>query len=409
MKQAMRDVPKTVWLLATGIFFVALVSFTFVYLFVYLTGPRGLSPVQAGVIAGTGGVGMVAGNFTGGWYGDRFGHRRTLIAGMFVSGVGLASLPVLPTALLPVVFSLCQYGTGVTRASNSALIAVSVPEGSRRQGFALLRFAGNAGMTVGPPIGALIAAKLSYGWLFAADGLGMILFAVYAHFVLPANGRPRPPAKPADADDAPGLWTALRSRPSVLTVLVATLAADIIYRQQYTTLPVFLADHGVGTGFYGTLIAISGALVIFLELPVTVALRGRPSLRVTGLGLMVLGLGFAALATGTWYAATAVVMILLLTVGDVLYKSPSAAYVADHAPEHMQGRFQSMYAGASVSGFVLAAPLGAVLYDAEPRLLWPLCALLGVTAGAVVLVAHRLPGGAGTALEPSPATAPAPR
>jgi MFS family permease len=405
--KAMRDVPRVVWLLATGIFFVALVSFTFVYLFVYLTGPRGLSPAQAGLIAGVGGVGMVAGNFTGGWYGDRFGHRRTLIAGMSVAGIGLALLPFLPTALLPLVFPLCQYGTGVTRASNSALIAFSVPEGSRRQGFALLRFMGNAGMTVGPPIGALIAAKLSYDWLFVADGLGMVLFAVYAHFILPANGNPRP--RTDLPDDAPGLWTVLRCRPNVLTVLAAALVADTVYRQQYTTLPVFLADHGVGTGFYGTLVAISAALAILFELPVTVALRKRPPRLVIGLGLVLLGLGFGALAIGAWYAATAVVMISLLTFGDILYKSPSAAFVADHAPDHLQGRFQSMYAGASVSGFFLAAPLGGVLYEAAPGLLWPLCMLLGVAAGTTVLVAHRLPGGDSTALEPNAAPAAAPR
>lgn len=403
MKQAMRDVPKVVWLLATGIFFVALVSFTFVYLFVYLTGPRGLTAAQAGLIAGAGGVGMIAGNFTGGWFGDRFGHRRTLVTGMLVSGVGLVSLPVLPTVLLPVVFPLCQYGTGVTRASNSALVALSVPEGSRRQGFALLRFMGNAGITVGPPIGALIAAKLSYDWLFVADGIGMILFAGYARFLLAANGNPR---QKADVpDDALGLWRALRGCPSVLAVLVAVLIADIIYRQQYTTLPVLLAHHGVGTGFYGALIAFGGALVVIFELPVTVALRKRPPLLIVGLGLVLSGLGLGALAVGAWYPATSVVMVSLLTLGDILYKSPSTAYVADHAPDHMQGRFQSVYAGASVSGCVLAAPLGGALYDAAPGLLWPLCTLLGVAAGTVVLLAHRLPSRGGAARSPSAATA----
>lgn len=407
MKQAMRDVPKVVWLLATGIFFVALVSFTFVYLFVYLTGPRGLSTSRAGLIAGVGGVGMVAGNFTGGWFGDRFGHRRTLITGMLVSGLGLALLPVLPTTLLPVLFPICQYGTGVTRASNSALIAVSVPEGSRRQGFALLRFMANAGMTAGPPIGALIASKIGYDWLFVADGLGMIFFGVYAHFVLPANGNRRPHTD--TCGDAPGLWTALRGSPTVLAVLVAVLVGDTVYRQQYTTLPVFLGDHGVGTGFYGVLIAISGALVILLELPITVALRKQPPLLVVGLGLAAVGLGFAALAAGAWYATMAVVTIALLTIGDILYKSPSTAYVADHAPDHLQGRFQSMYAGASVSGFVFAAPLGGVLYEAAPKLLWPLCTALGVGAGVVVLAARRLPGGRPTAVPASTAAAGASR
>ncbi|WP_374213435.1 hypothetical protein [Streptomyces sp. G1] len=77
MLQGFKDVPRVVWLLAAGILGNAVVSFPFVFL--YLTGPRGLGAAQAGLIVGIGGVGLVAGNFTGGWYGDRFGHRRVLL------------------------------------------------------------------------------------------------------------------------------------------------------------------------------------------------------------------------------------------------------------------------------------------------------------------------------------------
>ncbi|NEC19665.1 MFS transporter, partial [Streptomyces parvus] len=95
-----RGVPRTVRLLALGAFLNAVVSFTFVYLFVYLVGPRGLSVAQAGVISGVGGIGLVAGNFTGGWFGDRFGHRRALLTGACVSGAALVVLPLLPVAAL---------------------------------------------------------------------------------------------------------------------------------------------------------------------------------------------------------------------------------------------------------------------------------------------------------------------
>jgi MFS family permease len=392
MKQALRDIPKAVWLLATGLFVVAAVSFTFVYLFVYLTGPRGLSAAQAGLISGAGGAGMVVGNFTGGWFGDRFGHRRTLIGGMVLAGLGLAALPVEPTAALWALFPICQFGTGVTRASNSALIAFSVPEGSRRQGFALLRFFANTGVTVGPPLGALIAEHFSYGWLFVADGLGMLFFAGYASLVLPAHGNRR--VRPAEADaGAPGLWAALRARPAVLVLLGAVLAADTVYRQQYCTLPVFLHHHGIGTGVYGVLIAVNGGVVIALELPVTVALRRRAPLPVIAAGLALMGAGFAVLVTGG-HVVAAVVMMVLVTIGDILYKSPSTAYVADNAPDHLQGRFQSMYAGASISGVVLAAPLGGALWEAAPGALWPVCAALLAVAACASLAAHRMPAGA---------------
>lgn len=247
--EMLRGVPRTVRLLAFGAFFNGVVSFTFVYLFVCLTGPRGLSVAQAGVLTGIGGIGLVAGNFTGGWFGDRYGHRRMLLLGACVSGAVLIALPLplLPLAALYGVLPLAEYATGVVRAANSALVAVSVPEGSRRQSFALTRFAGNGGFTVGPPVGALIAARYSYDWLFLIDGVGTLLFAGYAARILPARGTAH--SRPAHRPDVPGLWSGLRARPAVPVLLGAIVCVDVVYRQQYSTLPVFLADHGHGTGF----------------------------------------------------------------------------------------------------------------------------------------------------------------
>ncbi|SED94568.1 Predicted arabinose efflux permease, MFS family [Streptomyces sp. 2131.1] len=386
-------VPRTVRLLAFGAFFNAMVSFTFVYLFVYLTGPRGLSVPQAGLLTGIGGVGLVAGNFTGGWFGDRYGHRRMLLLGACVGGAVLVALPVLPLPALYAVLPLAQYATGVVRAANSALVAVSVPGGRRRQSFALTRFASNGGFTVGPPLGALIAARFSYDWLFLVDGAGTLLFACYAARILPARGtahsRPAPPPP-----GTPGLWRELRAGPAVPVLLAAIVCVDLVYRQQYSTLPVFLADHGHGTAFYGWLIAVNGGVILCLELPAAHALRARAPLGIVGTGLLFVGAGYALLIPGAG-AAFAVLMMVSLTLGEILYKTTATAYVADQAPPHAQGRFQSLYAGASISGQVLAPPLGGALYATAPALLWPACAVLAGLAGCAVLAARRLPVPAG--------------
>ncbi|MEV6008997.1 MFS transporter [Streptomyces sp. NPDC051976] len=383
----MRDVPRVVWLLAAGSFANMMVAYTFVYLVLYLNGPRGLGVAQAGLIAGIGGAGLVAGNFTGGWFGDRYGHRRTLVTAAATSGAGLIALPVLPTAALLVVLPVAQYAAGAVRASNSALVAVSVPEGARRQGYAVMRFAANAGFTLGPPIGALIAARFSYGWLFVADGAGTLFFAAYAARILPARGAAR---RTAAGPGGPRLWTELRARPAVLVLLAAIVVTDTVYRQQYSTLPVFLADHGFGTAFYGALLAVNGGVILCLEIPATLALRRAAPLRIIGAGLVLVGLGYTALCLGAT-TGTAIALLLLLTFGEILYKTPATAYVADHAPAGMQGRFQSLYAGASTTGTVLAPPLGTLLYAAAPALLWPLCAALAAAAGVIVLLAQRFP------------------
>ncbi|MGW0748886.1 MFS transporter [Streptomyces sp. NPDC002587] len=384
--QEFKDVPRTVWLLAAGVFVNAVVSCTFVFVFVYLTGPRGLGAAQAGLIVGIGGVGLVAGNFTGGWYGDRFGHRGVLLTASTLGGAVLVVLPLLPTALLALALQLAQYASGVVRAANSALVAVTVPEGSRRQAFAVTRCLSNGGFTLGAPLGALIATGLSYDWLFVADGLGTLFFALWTAAVVPARGAARPGET---AHGIPpgrgGLWRELRTRPALVVLLGAIAVIDLVYRQHYTTFPVFLADHGLDTRAYGLLIAINGGVILLLEIPAALALRRRSPLHIIGTGLVLVGAGYAMLMLGVGMPA-AVAMMVLLTLGEILYKTTATAYVADESPEHAVGRFQSLYAGVSVSGVVLAAPLGGALYDTAPDLLWPLCAVLGAAAGATVLV-----------------------
>ncbi|MBT2504420.1 MFS transporter [Streptomyces sp. ISL-98] len=384
----LKDVPKAVWMLAFGIFFNSVVACTFIYLFVYLTSERGLSVPQAGLLSGIGGVGIVAGNFTGGWFGDRYGHRRTLLCAAVLAGAGLVVLPLLPIAALYVVLPLCDYAQGAVRASNSALIAVSVTDGSRRQGFAVMRVAGNAGFTVGAPLGALVAAHFSYTVVFVADGIGTLLFALYAARVLPARGAARA-ARGRHAPAQKSIWRELRARPAVLVLLVSIFFADIVYRQLFSTVPVYLGDHGIDTRVYGWLLALSGGVILCLELPAAVALRKRAPLAIVGTGLILVGLGYGLLRFGATIAL-ATAMMLLLTAGEILYKTPATAYVADQAPEHAQGRFQSLYAGVSVSGVILAPPLGGALYAAAPALLWPLSAALAVAAGLAVLAAGRM-------------------
>ncbi|WP_340381401.1 MFS transporter [Streptomyces sp. SS7] len=276
------------------------------------------------------------------------------------------------------------------RAANSALVAVIVPEGARRQAFALIRASANGGFTIGPVLGAFVATHLSYDWLYAAEGIGSLALAAWTARVFPAGttAHRRPPRRAAG-----GLWPELRTRPAVLTLLVAIVITDVVYRQQYSTFPLYLADHHMDTGVYGALLAVNGGVLLCLELPAALALRRHAPLRIVGTGLLLVGAGYATLLLGA-SVTTAAAMMTLLTLGELLYKTTATAYMADEAPPHVQGRFQSLYAGASITGVVLAAPLGGTLYAAHPTILWPLCAALAALAGAAVLVApHRTPRG----------------
>ena len=153
------------------------------FLVLYLTGPRGLGVVPAGVIAGSNGVGALLGNFTGGRFGDRHGHRRVLLLTASVVGVLTALIPWQPVWLLAVTMPVTGYLGAVASLGQGALAALAVPAGSRRSSVAVSRAASNAGFVIGPPVGALLATR-GYDTLFVLDGvLTLVLRHVTSRFL----------------------------------------------------------------------------------------------------------------------------------------------------------------------------------------------------------------------------------
>src|SRR6476619_5769167 len=148
---------------------------------------------------------MLVGNFTGGRWGDRFGHGRTLVGCSTVAGLGVAAVPWLPLPVLAVALPVLAYLAATASVSNGALSALAVPRGDRRTSVAIGRAASNAGFVIGPPLGALIVAH-SYDALFVIDGL-MTLAVRFA--VAPMMPHDEPHA--GTERPTTGLWRALRA------------------------------------------------------------------------------------------------------------------------------------------------------------------------------------------------------
>jgi MFS family permease len=397
-----RNIPRVVWTLAAGRFVNAAGSFMYFYLFLYLTGPRGLQIGHAGFISGALGAGMLLGNFTGGWFGDRFGHRRVLLLASTVAGLSTMAIPWLPTVALAVVTPLIGYAGATAGVSQGALVALAVPAGDRRRSVAVTRAAFNAGCVIGPPLGALLSAY-HMTWLFLIDGIVTLLVRAATARLLPHE----PPV--TRGERAHGVWRTVRADRALLVLLPAVVVVDIVYRQLYSTLPVYLRDHGQPIGLYAALIAVGSGMILVLEIPAATALRRLPAPSIIGAGYMLVGLGFAVFGLGTaiWLAVTAMVV---LTIGEILYKTTATAHVLDAAPQHLVGQYQGLYTGAATSGSMLAPPIGALVYGFAPGALWPSCAVAALGAGLVAWRSGRKPKRpspttAATAVQP-PATAP---
>jgi MFS family permease len=371
------NLPRVVWAVSVGRFFTSASSFLMLFLTLYLTGPRGLSVVTAGLLTGTSGIGWLVGNFTGGRWGDRHGHRRTALVGSTGAGLLVASIPLQPVWLMTLSLPVSTYLSATVGVSLGALTALAVERGNRRTMVAISRAASNAGFVIGPPLGALLAAW-SYDALFVADGLMLVAVRVALAPMLPRQ-------EPAAADGpTTGFLRALRADRALMRLLPAVVVVDVVYRQLYTTVPLHLRDEGLPLGVYAALNAIGSGLILLLEVPVALRLRGFSSYPIIAAGYALVGVGFALFGLPVT-VATSVLAVVVLTSGEILYKTTATAHVLDAAPDHLVGQYQGLYTGAATSGSLLAAPVGGAIYAAAPGLLWPLLGVAGIGAAASVL------------------------
>ena len=349
-------------------------ALAWIYLTLYLVEDRGMSAQQAGFAAAAYGIGLLGGNLGGGWFGDRFGLRTAAVASQLAWVVTCCAMPLVGTSWIGVVAALAGLCGGASRPNLSALVATALPAERRREGIALSRTASNAGFTIGPPLGGLLAAY-NFSLVFLVDAVtSLVMAAVIWRFV--------PAARRTASVRVHGLWKALARDRSVLVLLATIVVVDTVYRQIFATMPLLLHDAGTPAVAYGVLIGVSSVVIVLLEAPLAVRLRGHRANRVIAIGFALVGAGLAIL--GVWPALVgATLAIVVITAGEMLYKPTATAHVADAAPEGMVGRYSSLYAAASISGMFLAPALGGSAYQHVPGALFPVAAALAVVAAIV--------------------------
>ncbi len=356
------DLPGWMRILMLGQVVSSAGALAWIYLALYLVTDRGMIASAAGLIAAGYGAGLIAGNFGGGWFGDRFGVRRCLLFSQIAWFVACVVVPAAPTAALAVLVCSAGLCAGASRPLAFAMVTSALPTERRREGMALSRTASNLGFSIGPPVGALLATY-NFGLIFLVDAITTAVLAAITWRVVPrdATSRPTAPslaaARPGSGPAAPGLWRSLRANPSVLAILATVVVVDTVYRQILTPLPLMLHDMGEPTLAYGLLLAANGALIVLFEAPIAVLLRNRAAVSVIAAGYALVGVGFLVIGAAPGLV-TAALAIVVISLGEMLYKPTAPAYLADCAPADMQGRYQSLYAGASVSGYDAGTGVG---------------------------------------------------
>ncbi len=368
--------PRTYWILWTGALINRLGGFVMPLLALYLTGERGLSVEQAGLVVSLYGGGALLAGPVGGFLADRWGRRSTLVLALVLGAFAMLHLAFARGAvhIAAAALLLGLFGE-LYRPVVSAAIADLVPAADRARAYGILYWAVNLGFAVGSALGG---AMSKYGWylLFVGDAVTTLAYAGIVWVRVPETR----PAHPASGRRE-ALWGPLADRPFVVFCALISLVG-MLFNQAFVTLPLDVRDHGLSPAAYGSLIALNGVLIFLLQPLVSRLVSPYPRHRILAGAAALVGIGFGM--TGLVRALPGYVAAIgVWTLGEIVMAGIGPAVAADAAPPSRRGAYQGVFQ-MSFGVAALTAPAAGsfVLGRFGAGVLWAACLLIGLASAA---------------------------
>jgi MFS family permease len=324
---------------------------------------------------------------------DRFGGRRVLIAVLALRALGFAAYPFADSypAFLAIAL-VVAVGMWASSPSQQSLIGDLAQGAERDRLLAWDRSLRNAGMGCGSLAAAgMLAWNGTTGFIVAAESLAAV-FAVAAVLV---TRIPQVRSAAKRADTRGGYRQVLADRPYLL-ITTANFLIAFGYTTQAMALPVFLTrDVEMPDALAGAVFAVNTVLVALLGVPAArLTSRGRRT-RTAALGAATFALSFAAFAAlphlvrGADALVAVLAVAVLYTAGELVHSAPSQSLSVQAAPDHLRGRYLSVYQLSWSVCRTIAPMLLGFLLDTGPWHLWTVLALLVLTGAAILLTAER--------------------
>lgn len=365
-------------------------SATFPFFSLYVTQKFDVGMTYAGVLLAIFAVMGLVGSMAGGALADKLGRRKVMLFGLVSSALSSLALGfVNDLGTLYLVAAFAGLFSNIGGPARQAMVADMLPVQQRAEGFGLMRVIGNLGWMIGPAIGGFLAAR-SYLALFVLDAVVSMITAAIVYHTIPET-RPEPShTQPRETllGTLSGYRLVLGDR-IYMAFLFFSVLMGIVYRQDYSTLSVFMRDvRGIPPQGYGTLISLNAVLVVLFQFWIS-----RKVKRYAPMTMMALGTGFFLVGFvmyGFIYAyALFAVATMLIAIGEMIVVPVGQALAAQFAPEDMRGRYMALYSTSwTLPSAIGPWAAGLIMDHYDPNWVWYAAGILSAAAIAGFLLLH---------------------
>jgi MFS family permease len=333
----------------------------------------------------------------GGWLSDVIGRLQVILIGSVTGVLTFTVYALAPTweaALLAP--ALMAITASLTIPAYAAYIADIAPEASRGRMFGVSQTVYRASGVIAPVVGGLLAAFISFRFMFGVAAIVFAIAALIFFFLLRTAPSLRLSAQKVSWESLKSsfaqMWALFVAGGVIAWLLIIDGVRDIGMRLSFDLIPVFLTDiHSVSLERIGFMDGVYGLALLLTLFPAGWLVDRTSERKVIALALVagVLSRLVLALSTDIWGFT---ISFALQGIGFGLFAPSGSSLISKAVPQNLRGVAYGLLA-TSISIFSLPSPwLGSQIWEfLGPRYPFLISVAIGTLLILPVLLKLRLP------------------